>query len=207
MNYELIDNFGQVLLLSSTSIVALFRSLRYMERKLLLLSLGYMCFSMGTLYFLLHLALRGNAPQVFYVSESLWIAAYFFFLSIQLLRTEKMFRHPILRHRICVSILCVVFTSFLVLWGYMMGPSQFVSGVLAIVLGITVYLSVLHLWETRQVFDICLLLCIVLQLSLYISSWFIQDYTQFSLYFAIDLVLTLSLMALLPCLMKEVHRP
>ena len=46
---------------------------------------------------------------------------------------------------------------------------------------------------------------VVLQISLYSISVFIKDYTNFNLYFAIDIVLTLTMAALLPALKREVE--
>lgn len=43
---------------------------------------------MGTLFYVLYLAIMGTVPQVFYVSEISWLAAYLFFLSLQIVRTE-----------------------------------------------------------------------------------------------------------------------
>ena len=36
---------------------------------------------MGTLFFVLHLAILGRVPQIFYTCEISWLAAYLFFLS------------------------------------------------------------------------------------------------------------------------------
>ena len=48
--------------------------------------------------------------------------------------------------------------------------------------------------------------CIVLQILLYLVSDFIQDYTCFNLYFAVDITLTLSMVALLPFTLREVGK-
>ena len=48
--------------------------------------------------------------------------------------------------------------------------------------------------------------CIVLQILLYLVSDFIQDYTCFNLYFAVDITLTLSMVALLPFTLRDVGK-
>lgn len=68
-------------------------SIRYRERRFLILALAYACFSMGTLYWVLYLAILGMFPQVFYVAEISWLAAYFFYLSLQVLRSEHLSIH------------------------------------------------------------------------------------------------------------------
>ena len=68
-----------------------------------------------------------------------------------------------------------------------------------------VYLAV---WRLRRkggggLIDCWLLLCVGLQLLLYVVSGFMQDYTRFNLYFAVDITLTLSFTALLPLALRE----
>ena len=43
-----------------------------------------------------------------------------------------------------------------------------------------------------------------LQLLLFVVSVFMQDFTRFNLYFAVDITLTLSFAALLPLALREV---
>ena len=51
-----------------------------------------------------------------------------------------------------------------------------------------------------------MIVCVVLEVVLYVSSNFIHDYTRFNLYFLIDFVLTIVNMLLLPCTVWEVSR-
>ena len=203
MNFELIDNLFQVVLLGGASLAALFLSLRRRSRCLLILALGYACFSMGTLYFLLHLAITGNVPQVFYVSEVSWIASYLCFLSLQILRMEQLQ----LRAR-PLPALGAILTAALVLVFRMLGPSYLMSLLFALTLGAIVYLSAFHLRSgpAHRGLDVHLLFCIALQLLLFIVSDFFEDYTRFNLYFAVDIALTASLAALLPLTLREVGR-
>ena len=52
--------------------------------------------------------------------------------------------------------------------------------------------------------DCWLLLCVGLQVVLYVVSGFMEDFTRFNLYFAVDITLTLSFAALLPLALREV---
>ena len=88
----------------------------------------------------------------------------------------------------------------------MFGPSYVVSAAFAVVLSAIVYLAV---WRLRRVgrgkqIDCGLLLCVGLQLLLFVVSVFMQDFTRFNLYFAVDITLTLSFAALLPLALREV---
>ena len=69
-----------------------------------------------------------------------------------------------------------------------------------------VYLAV---WRLRHrggggLIDGWLLLCVGLQLLLFVVSGFMQEFTHFNLYFAVDITLTLSFAALLPLELREV---
>ena len=87
-NFELVDNLFQIVLLFCSAASAGVLALRYRSRNLLILSLAYVCFAMGTTYYVLYLVIIGIWPQVFYVSEVSWLAAWLFYLSVQILRTE-----------------------------------------------------------------------------------------------------------------------
>lgn len=89
MNFELIDNCFQVAVLFCAALAAIAAALRHKDRRFLILALFDICISMGTLYWVLHLFIFGNVPQVFYVSEFSWIAAYLFLLSFQMLQTDR----------------------------------------------------------------------------------------------------------------------
>ena len=89
MNFELIDNGFQIIILGLSTIAALFLALRYKSRSLLILALAYACFCMGTAYYILYLVIMGKVPQVFYVAEISWLAAWLFYLSVQILRMER----------------------------------------------------------------------------------------------------------------------
>ena len=89
MNFELIDNCFQVAVLFCAAIAAIAAALRHKDRRFLILALFFACVSMGTLYWVLHIFIFGNVPQVFYVSEVSWLAAYLFLLSLQMVRTDQ----------------------------------------------------------------------------------------------------------------------
>ena len=201
MNFELIDNCFQVAVLFCSALAAIAAALRHQDRRFLILSLFYICISMGTLYWVLHLFIFGNVPQVFYVSEFSWLAAYLFMLSFLMVRIDRvrpLFSLP--------SLFCALLTAALVLVVRMFGPSYVVSAAFAGVMSAIVYLAV---WRLRRVgrgkqVDCGLLLCVGLQLLLFVVSVFMQDFTRFNLYFAVDITLTLSFAALLPLALREV---
>lgn len=201
MNFELIDNCFQVAVLFCAALAAIAAALRHKDRRFLILALFFVCVSMGTLYWVLHIFIFGNVPQVFYVSEFSWLAAYLFLLSFQMVRAERvrpLFSLP--------SLACALLTAVVVLAFRMFGPSYFVSAAFAGVMSAIVYLAVWRLRRRggRRLIDCWLLLCVGLQLLLYVVSCFMEDYTRFNLYFAVDIALTFSFAALLPLALREV---
>ena len=200
MNFELIDNCFQVAVLSGAALAAIAAALRHRDRRFLILALFFACISMGTLYWVLHLFIFGDVPQVFYVSEFSWLAGYLFLLSYQIIRTDR--DEPFYS---LLPLVGALLTAAAVLVFRMFGPSRFVSAAFAVVLSAIVYLTG---WRLRRrsagrLVDCWLLLCVGLQLLLYVVSCFMQDFTRFNLYFAVDIVLTLSFAALLPLALRE----
>ena len=200
MNFELIDNCFQVAVLFCAALAAIAAAIRHKDRRFLILALFFICISMGTLYWVLHLFIFGDVPQVFYVSEFSWLAAYLFLLSFQMVRTDRV--RPLFS---LLSLFCALLTAAVVLAFQMFGPSYFVSAAFAGVFSAIVYLAV---WRLQRrggggLTDCWLLLCVGLQLLLFVVSVFMQDFTRFNLYFAVDITLTLSFAALLPLALRE----
>ena len=110
MNFELIDNCFQVAVLFCAALAAIAAAFRHKDHRFLILALFFICVSMGTLYWVLHLFIFGDVPQVFYVSEFSWLAAYLFLLSFQIVRTDRvrpLFSLP--------SLFCALLTAAVVL--------------------------------------------------------------------------------------------
>lgn len=200
-NFELIDNIFQIAVLLCAAAAAGILALRHKSRSLLILSLAYACFSMGTTYYVLYLVIIGIWPQIFYVAEISWLAAWLFYLSAQILRTEGMrsrFSFP--AGAIGAALAAVAFLD------HDFGPSYFVSALFSLTAGTTAYLSVCRIQRgsLHRNRDLLMTGCVVLQVLLYLVSDFTHDYTHFNLYFAVDLMLTLSMAALLPLTLREV---
>lgn len=81
-----------------------------------LLACFFGTYSLGTLYWTLHVLLLGTTPQVFYVSELGWIASYVFLLTIELTLPsdeEKNFARNFVgsaRFSACLSLSCTSHT-------------------------------------------------------------------------------------------------
>ena len=200
MNFVIIDNLLQIVLLMTCAVLAAFFGLRYRARQLLILSLSYACFATGTVYYVLHVAICGTAPQIFYVSEISWIAAYIFILSIQILRSEGIR----LSFSIVAAAPALVYSCGAMYYQIML----YMTLLFVAAAGAIMYISIWRLYNNvkGQALDICSICCLMLQLTLYLSSFLMRDFLHFNLYFALDIALSLSFAALLPISLREVRR-
>jgi hypothetical protein len=202
MSFEVFENLLQVAVLGAASLTAVVVAFRNRERESAILALAYGTFAMGTLFYVLYLAIVGHVPQVFYVSEVSWLASYLFYLSLQIVRSEQMkigFSYPAAGGAVATIAAVMFFRIF--------GPSYLMMALLALVTGALVYLTVVRLEDRakRRRTDWLMLLCVGLQILLYAVSIVTTDYSGFNLYFAIDILLTASFVTLLPLTIREVR--
>ena len=197
-NFELIDNLFQIAVLLCACVAAGILAIRHRNRSLLMLSLAYACFAMGTIYYVLYLVIIGIWPQ-----EISWLAAWLFYLSVQILPGEgKKDRFSLPAGAAAAVIAAIAFLD------HDFGPSYFVSALFSLTAGATMYLSVSHMQNGSlcRKRDLFMIICVTLQVLLYRVSGFTHDYTRFQLYYAVDLALTLSMAALLPLTLREVKQ-
>lgn len=203
VNFEVLDNIFQIVLLMCMVILSFRAALKLRSNLFFTLACAYSCFMMGTLYWMLYIAITSDIPHTFYVSEISWIASYIFFLSVQIIKSEgmKLSFSP-------VSLICACLLGMHTAFYRMMGPSYFFSTVFAITVFVLSYVTVFRMTHSTKgrKSDIWLIVCIVLQLALYTSSAYISDYTGFNLYFAIDISFSLSLAAFYPILKHEAEQ-
>ena len=76
MNFEIVDNIFQILVLFCVMIASAVTACKKKSRDFLLLAGSNGCFMMGTLYYVLYLIIMGKVPQIFYVAEILFIALF-----------------------------------------------------------------------------------------------------------------------------------
>lgn len=201
MNFELFDNLFQVGVLGVFSLISGISALRYKNRGCLILSFAYACFAMGTLYYVLYLAIIGRVPQVFYVAEISWLASYLFLLSLEILRLQS--RQIRFSWTAAGGALCMVIGVCI---AQIFGPSLLMIALFALTAGAVTYLAIFHMrsgngfWQT----DVCMIVCLVLQVLLYLVSGVIRDYTDFNGYFVVDMLLTTFWAALMPLTLREV---
>lgn len=201
MNFEIADNLFQVAVFVCMAIASGCMAVRYRDRRCLILSFAYASFMMGTLFWVLHLVITDVVPQVFCVPEISWLASYFFLISLQIVRMKGL-----KIHFSWIPLLCAAAIAGQIIHYRLMGPMLLLPEIFAATAGTMIYLAVYRLKSAvpfKQM-DVCFLVCMILQVSLYFVSMLIADFTHFNLYFAVDITLTFSYALLLPLLLREV---
>ena len=206
---ELVDNTSQFLvtLLAGISTGILFYKSR--KQAYFLLACFFGTFTLGTLYWALHVLLFNHTPQIFYVSELGWIASSMFLLTLEhTLSTpdERRFKHPAvwLVLIICVPQLILYLTHGDILFNLLICGLTMVAA----------WYSVRGLLYARrqsgkprdmQYFHIAVLCIITLEYCLWTASCFWVSDTLTNPYFWFDFLLTAALFALLPATRKAVE--
>lgn len=201
MNFEIIDNSFQILVMLIAMFCSAVTACRKKNWDFMFLAGGYGCFMMGTLYYVLCLIITGKVPQIFYVAEISWMAAYLFFLCLLLSRRKFQKKFPG-----SLSIGSAALAMLLILLCRIFGPSRFFSFCFALIEGTIVLrcMEGIRKKDRKRYLDGIIVTVVWLQIILYLVSSFIKDYTRFSVYYAIDILLTLMMAAMLPALKKEV---
>ena len=207
-NFEIIDNIFQTMSLMTMMIVSGAAGLKHSSRKLVVLACAYGSIMLGTLFYMLHLTIIGDIPRIFYVSEISWMAGYLFFLFLVTLRHEwkKATLQP-------VPAMLALGTVAASVHSEVMGNSVLMSLAFGATAGAIVYISSVRLRRARlsgtpaAAFDGMMIAVVILQILVYFVSEYITDFSTFNLYFAIDILFTISLCSLFWMIRREVRQP
>ena len=207
-NFEIYDNVFQTLSMMGMMVVSGAAGLKYSSRKLVVLACAYGSIMLGTLFYMLHLTIIGDIPRIFYVSEISWMAGYLFFLFLVILRQERknVDFQP-------VPAMLALFTLAASVHSEVMGNSILMSLAFGVIAGAIVYISSIrirraHLSGTHPAaFDRMMIAVVILQILVYFVSEYVSDFSTFNLYFAVDILFTLSLCSLFRMIRKEAQQP
>ena len=207
-NFEIFDNVFQTLSLMGMMVVSGAAGLKYSSRKLVVLACAYGSIMLGTLFYMLHLTIIGDIPRIFYVSEISWMAGYLFFLFLVILRQERknVNFQPVLA-------MLALFTLAASVHSEVMGNSILMSLAFGVIAGTIVYISSIRIRRAHlsgahpAAFDRMMIAVVILQILVYFVSEYVSDFSTFNLYFAVDILFTLSLCSLFRMIRKEAQQP
>ena len=206
-NFEIVDNIFQTMSLMTMMIVSGAAGLKHSSRKLVVLACAYGSIMLGTLFYMLHLTIIGDIPRIFYVSEISWMAGYLFFLFLVTLRQER----KNVNFQLVPAILAL-FTLAASVHSEVMGNSILMSLAFGVIAGAIVYISSFRIRRAHQshthsaAFDWMMIAVLILQILVYFVSEYISDFSTFNLYFAVDILFTISLCSLFWVVRKEVQQ-
>ena len=206
-NFEISDNVFQTMSLMVMMIVSGAAGLKYSSRKLVVLACAYGSIMLGTLFYMLHLTIIGDIPRIFYVSEISWMAGYLFFLFLVTLRQDRknVNFQP-------VPAMLALFILVASVHSEVMGNAILMSVTFGVIAGAIVYLSSIRIRRAQRsgippaAFDGMMVAVVILQILVYFVSEYISDFSTFNLYFAVDILFTLSLCSLFWLIRKEVRQ-
>ena len=207
-NFEIYDNVFQTLSLMGMMFVSGAAGLKYSSRKLMVLACAYGSIMLGTLFYMLHLTIIGDIPRIFYVSEISWMAGYLFFLFLVILRQERknVDFQP-------VPAMLALFTLAASVHSEVMGNSILMSLAFGVIADAIVYISSIRIRRAHlsgahpAAFDRMMIAVVILQILVYFVSEYVSDFSTFNLYFAVDILFTLSLCSLFRMIRKEAQQP
>ena len=207
-NFEIFDNVFQTLSLMGMMVVSGAAGLKYSSRKLVVLACDYGSIMLGTLFYMLHLTIIGDIPRIFYVSEISWMAGYLFFLFLVILRQERknVNFQP-------VPAMLALFTLAASVHSEVMGNSILMSLAFGVIASAIVYISSIRIRRAHlsgahpAAFDRMMIAVVILQILVYFVSEYVSDFSTFNLYFAVDILFTLSLCSLFRMIRKEAQQP
>lgn len=206
---ELIDNALQFIVTLVAGVGAGILYYKGRKQAYFLLFCFLATFSLGTLYWTLHVLLFNYSPQIFYVSELAWIAGYLFLLTLgYTLSTmkERKFKHPAvwLVPIICIPQLGLYLTHGDILFNLLI-CGQTMAAAWYSVRGLIYARRQSGKPRDMQYFHIAVLCIITLEYCLWTASCFWVSDTLTNPYFWLDFLLTAALFALLPATRKAVE--
>ena len=183
------------------------RYLKSRKQEYFLLTCFYGTFALGTLYWTLHLLLRQETPQIFYVSDLAWLASYVFLLALTLTLADPEERQS--RTGLCwlAPVFCLPQFVLYVTYGDLL--------LNVLMCGLTMMLAWCAMrglvWAKKtengrlRRFHGTVLAFTALEYALWTASCFWVSDTLTNPYFWFDFLLTLVLLLFLPAVRKAVE--
>ncbi len=94
---EMIDNALQLICLGVCTVLSVYQSYRSKNRIWTLMSMYYMVYTLGMLYWLLYMIFYGQTPYFSFIPDFCWLASYLFLLLSMLLIGDETKNHQSIR--------------------------------------------------------------------------------------------------------------
>ncbi|MGN0733040.1 MAG: hypothetical protein ACI4LC_02570 [Emergencia sp.] len=204
VSFEIIDNMFQVAVMLTCFLTSVFFAVKRKDEMFTSLAGMYGSFMIGTLFYSLHLIIIGETPHISYCAEISWLTTFLFMMQIIIQRTGGSGKNFSLKAAAGAAL--VVASA---LYNEVLGPMLLFVIAFAGISGITVYLAIWRIEESRRegrrvsCLEVFIPVIICLDILVYYVSSFYSDLTHFNLYFAIDILLTISCALMLVFYVRE----
>ena len=188
MTAELTDNIIQLFIVMLCGIYSCYRALKLKSKNWIPVTLFYVSFGIGLLYWVLYIVLFGSTPRVFCVSELSWTASYVFLairLTYNMTEEEKKYKHRAAWLLPLFSLAMCIFFCFRrsYLENIMMGSVLSVCGYFS---AKTLFSAKARKSSRKEYIAIAVLLFYFAEYALWISSYFLSDNTILDPYLLTD---------------------
>lgn len=206
---EIIDNFSQFFFTLLGSVLSGVLYLKSHRQPYFILTCFYGCFALAGLYWMLFTILIADAPPIFYVAEIGWVAGYLFLYLLQdslFLPEERAFRS---RAMWLAPLIIVPLTVYYISIGNLI--YNLIVGSLMLLIfrrslqGFAYWSKQPERERNRRFFHLAVMIFVVLENCLWLSSYPWVSDTWSNPYFWIDFAVTASLFSLLPVVRKTVN--
>lgn len=200
MTTELFSNLLQLIVVSISAILATKLALEKKTVFYVLTAGALDTFALGVLYWLSYQFFTEITPQIFYVADISWLASYLFFIALELSTTEPGAKGKWHISMVIPIALGIGFTIYFCQWGDILLNIAYMSAltVLGCLALRNLKFSSSH-WKNLHIF---MLLFMVTEYGLWLSSCFWISDTLTNPYFWFDFALTAEMGLLLPLIKK-----
>jgi len=207
---EIFENVLQLTVTGVCSAICFLQAYRMKEKEWDILALFYAAIFLGDLYWLLFLLFKGTTPNLSYVSEFAWYAAYMFLLILlRFVGGEKVtqVRHPLLW---IIPIFVIGMCIFYMQWGDYL--ANIISALLMGFLFLNSIRGMIANGEAgvagpsfRRNFCAAVLIMCLIEYTLWTVSCFSSGEGIENPYYWVDMLFTMSMAAILPLFAKVVR--
>ena len=197
---ESIDNYIQLVILGICSGFSLFQAVTKRRRSWVLVSLFYVAFFLGSLYWELFYVFRGETPAKFYVAEFSWYVSYMFlFLFMKYQNIEKTERI------VCrIKWLMPLFAGGLSIYFMTFGQisSNIISAILMSLIGMESVNGLYARNAGMKKIYILTLIFFFLEYAMWTSSCLFEDGSPLNPYYYFDIGISITLFLILVFIQK-----
>ncbi len=200
---ESIDNYIQLVILGLCSGFSLYKAVTKHRRSWVLITLFYMAFFMGSLYWELFYIFRGSTASKFYVAEFSWYVSYMFLFLFLKYQKDPDALVPRCRIKWLIPVIAGGLSIYYITFGQI--ASNITSAILMSLIGMEAVKGLCSGSMRMKRVYIVTLIFFFLEYLLWTSSCLFEDGSVLNPYYYIDMLISIVLFVLLLCAQKALR--